>query len=179
MLGFAWSLVKLGMFNEVEILFLVEGHTKMSCDRMFGSFTNRLGRRDYCSMLDIVSILNQSSYKATELPPGSFLDWTSQLGQLFHPIKGIKKYYSFRARREDQGSEVVKLIGKRIAASVEEKDLTNQLTRGSVTNEQIQSMFMRTSTVGTKALPEVVINGLRTAQQFFIDKIVQYAPPRG
>ena len=58
-------LIDMGIFEEVEILFLKAGHTKNICDRRFKDMKKDCHNMDIFSMKTLITQMNKSEYVNT------------------------------------------------------------------------------------------------------------------
>ena len=63
---FGLWLVDMGIYDTVEIIFLIAGHTKNICDRRFKDLEKELHKSDIFSMRKLLELMNNSDkVKAT------------------------------------------------------------------------------------------------------------------
>jgi hypothetical protein len=83
----AW-LVESGYFKEVEMVFLIVGHTKNACDRLFNSMKVNYRNVDVWSFTQLQSVLNHSYNIAVHpVKNNHFNDWESQHDIYYQKIK--------------------------------------------------------------------------------------------
>ncbi len=90
--GFAVWLLMSGWFKQVEIDFLVAGHTKFSPDRMFGWMSHVLRVSDYFSKSDMKKLFSKKKNQYDSQVVPELLQWSEKLESTFRQIHGIKKF---------------------------------------------------------------------------------------
>lgn len=98
-LAFCYELVHFNTFLEVEIHFMVAGHTKFAPDRMFAYNVNMLKGRPMYEVSDLVKTVNSgraTSYRAEEIRIGDerLSDYKAGYEKLFPSLTGIQGYHS-------------------------------------------------------------------------------------
>ena len=92
-------MLELRYFRRINLIFLVKGHTKNMCDRMFNSMKQRYHHRNIYTLEDTYKILNLDD-KVTVFPTTStnFYDWDSFFDTVYKRPKGgsIKKNHLFQ-----------------------------------------------------------------------------------
>ena len=99
-LRYAMYLVEKGIYNIVELVFLVCGHTKNVCDRMFKELKQRFHHKNIYTMDQLMSVLNYSpKVNAIRAPSEFHLDWDSYFDKLYkRPAAGtVTCNHIFRA----------------------------------------------------------------------------------
>jgi hypothetical protein len=80
-------LVESGYFKEVEIVFLIVGHTKNACDRLFNSLKVIYRKRNVWSFTELASILDESwQVKVHQVKHTDFFDWTKHHNIYYNKI---------------------------------------------------------------------------------------------
>ena len=92
-------LVESGAFQEVTLLFLIAGHTKNACDRVFNLLKKEYRSTNLYSEDDLIDTFNKHS-QCTALKPPPFLDYDSKWDSLYRNFKGIQKFHVFQAYKE-------------------------------------------------------------------------------
>lgn len=100
-IAFCYELVNSGVFAEVQIHFMVAGHTKFAPDRMFAYNTNMIKDKPMYEVIDLVKAVNSGrskSYRAEEIQVGDgrLLDYKGAYEYMFPALTGIQKYHCFR-----------------------------------------------------------------------------------
>jgi hypothetical protein len=76
-------LVKSGVFKKVNFLFLVRGHTKNPCNRMFNILKLRFRKQKIYTMEQLLEVLNvQDQVNALRVQPSDFYDMDAFLDKL-------------------------------------------------------------------------------------------------
>ena len=96
--------VLVGLHEEITLLFLPVGHTKVSPDWCFGLLKKKFRRSVVSSLDELVKVVEESADVNTSQLVGTHdgevivptYDWAGYLGQVFRKLKGIKKYHLFR-----------------------------------------------------------------------------------
>ena len=92
-------MLELRYFKRINLIFLVKGHTKNMCDRMFNSMKQRYHHRNIYTLEDTYKILNLDDM-VTVFPTTStnFYDWDSFYDTVYKRPKGgsIKKNHLFQ-----------------------------------------------------------------------------------
>ena len=108
-------LVHIKRLKEVYLHFMIAGHTKFSCDAMFGTLANLLKRIMLKNLSQIAKMINERStvYKAKVMKPNLCLDFKKGLADKAKKIKGITKFHHFKIsnRNNDVVFEVKKTSG--------------------------------------------------------------------
>lgn len=109
-----WSL----QAPDVTLAFMVEAHSKFSCDRSFGVFSRTFTRSDRVeSIHDCIPLMIKASTKFEPVLVHDYItgernvDWYSFgafLEPFFKTIDGIKKYHIFKFKKEKPGIVYVK-----------------------------------------------------------------------
>ena len=90
-------ILELKYFRKINLIFLVKGHTKNMCDRMFNSMKSRYHHRNVYTLKDTFRILNLDD-NVTVYPTSStdFYDWDSIFDTIYkRPKAGSIKKKSF------------------------------------------------------------------------------------
>ena len=66
--------VEMGCAKQMNLIFLVKGHTKNSCDRNFNLLKTDWRKKDIFAMEDTLKILDQSDYVEVINAAGCFFD---------------------------------------------------------------------------------------------------------
>lgn len=166
-LGFCHHLALLGYFDEVELHFLVEGHTRMAPDRMFGWCSSRLKRTRVCSVEEVAAVLNKRglrppTYCAIPLVPGDLFGFKAALEPRYKEVANIAKYYSFLFTRAPR-TGIVQVNAKKTSDSSRSVDITSQLVR-SLFHEDLQPR-----PIAPAPLDKKTIKDLRQCAEYFPD----------
>lgn len=140
MLWFCSWLVASNLFNEVQLNFLVAGHTKNECDGAFGCIKRKMKIRNILCPMDMRSVISESSQysKAISASHVTWVDWKTYLSAMFKlPAKlKINSYHQFTFRKHKPCGTVCK-SGLLFARSLSTSDLWEEfdLFRRGVTFE--------------------------------------------
>ena len=101
-LRMAAFLVECGYFKKVEVVFLIVGHTKNACDRLFNSMKARYRALNVMSFTELLPILNASSLVTVHhVSHKDFQDWTTLFDQYYRKITGILINHIFEVKTEN------------------------------------------------------------------------------
>ena len=100
--------------DEIELLFMLVGHTKFAPDRFFGLIKNLFHKLTIDTMADIERVVEESSVtgknkaQLTACPITGvryvyWMDWADFFGEFFKTIVNITKYHHFRFKRDTPG----------------------------------------------------------------------------
>jgi len=101
---FMWRII-LGLNYEIEISFMITGHTKFDCDRGFGHIKRKYLKSDCENIIDISNnVRNSSANKFSKFirDPISkninikYCNWTELFGKIFYKNKWYYKISSFQ-----------------------------------------------------------------------------------
>jgi hypothetical protein len=101
----AWMLA-MNYFKEVNVIFLVVGHTKNAADRLLNSLKNEYRKQNLFTFQGLVETLKKS-LMVTIHPanPEDFLDYDKLMSSLYQTLSGnIKKNHIFSCN--DDGSQM-------------------------------------------------------------------------
>ena len=118
-------LVECGYFQEVQFVFLVVGHTKNVCDRLFNNLKEAYHNEQIWTYRQLLRFLNVS-WKVTvhTIEPTDFLNWPNHLKTFYRPMKGlIKQNHIFRCTAE--GNTVSASGVNRINYEIIEADISD------------------------------------------------------
>ncbi|KAH9123273.1 hypothetical protein AeMF1_005695 [Aphanomyces euteiches] len=100
-------LVDSGQLEEVNLKFLVKGHTKNSCDRGFGSVRKRLLRNDAWTFEQLTEHVEKSSKSSRCFPLEDeavcFYNFRDPLAGLYSDIKSIQQFQLFTMSKQSKG----------------------------------------------------------------------------
>ena len=89
----AW-LCESGLFDNISLLFLIAGHTKNPCNRLFNLLKSGYRKKNIYDVPDLIEVLNQNSNVDAKIP-APFRDWDSFLNRYYDVPKSIKKWHCF------------------------------------------------------------------------------------
>ena len=83
-------LVECGYFKEVQFVFLVVGHTKNACDRIFNNLKETYHKVNVWTYKQLLHVL-EISWKVSIHPivPIDFFDWGKHLQKVYRPMAGL------------------------------------------------------------------------------------------
>lgn len=121
--------ILMGLHSNIELSFLVVGHTKFSPDGYFGLIRHRYRRSQVYTYEDLSKVVEESSPNGHNVcqtynqPKIIYRNWTDWLAQFFKIIPGITGYHHFQMSNDDKG--IIKL----------KKDVDSKLTKINLINE--------------------------------------------
>ena len=91
-------------FKEVNLTFLIVGHTKNTADRLFNSLKTKYRLQNLLTFQDMPEALNRSQMVTVHpASPEDFLDYDKLMNYLYRPLAGIvKKNHIFSCVNELQ-----------------------------------------------------------------------------
>ena len=119
MLHYLMYRVLTGLHTNIELSFLVVGHTKFSPDGFFGLIRRRYRRSQVYTYEHLAQVIEDSSPKGHNLcqryttkgPKSSriiYRDWAGWLARYFNPVPGITGYRHFHISASNRGRVLVK-----------------------------------------------------------------------
>jgi hypothetical protein len=161
-----------GLHNNIEMSFLVVGHTKFSPDGYFGLIRQRYRRSKVYTYEQLVNVIEESSpnkhnicqtYSRNNRPNVIYRDWTNWLSQYFKIIPGITSYHHFEINHKERG--IIKLKEK-----LDSKETKINLIR--------DEGFPYNKRVKPRDLPgRLIPEGLSVERQWYLyDKIRMHIP---
>ena len=98
MLRFMAWLVEKGFFMQTRLIFLIRGHTKNTCDRLFNLLKQLYRHLNIYSFQALLEALNtHEQIEAIHMPASDHLQWDQYLSGLYKkPKAGIKKQHVFK-----------------------------------------------------------------------------------
>ena len=89
--------VLMGLHQQIELSFMLTGHTRCLVDGCFGLLKKRFRRSDCYTMKQLEAVVNESATcNKAQLIPGSGLEWRAWdtfLARHFKPVKGIREVH--------------------------------------------------------------------------------------
>ena len=128
----AWRCMT-GLHEDIQLCFMVVGHTRCLVDGCFGLIKQKYRRSDCDTLVQLESVVEDSaSVNCAQLyqVPGSsrpafqWYDWVSFLNERFKALPGIRSLQHFRFSRSSPGSVFVKE-----SATAEEREITLLLSK--------------------------------------------------
>ena len=81
-------LVEAGYFPHVEIVFLVKGHTKNACDRLFNLLKHDYHKHNCETFSELMGLLNMNEdVECCHITPDKFFDFSKTLNKYYRPLK--------------------------------------------------------------------------------------------
>ena len=110
-------LVQSSKLDQVYVHFMIAGHTKFSCDAMFGTIASILRRNCLKNLSDIVSLINRKmkssrAYQAKLLKQSICFNFKEHYGMKCPTIKRIKKYHHFSFKKIGGGQVKIEVKEK-------------------------------------------------------------------
>eukprot|EP01028_Stygiella_incarcerata_P004357 TRINITY_DN1949_c0_g1_i1.p1 TRINITY_DN1949_c0_g1~~TRINITY_DN1949_c0_g1_i1.p1 ORF type:complete len:674 (-),score=154.89 TRINITY_DN1949_c0_g1_i1:1412-3433(-) len=102
--GYLSYLLALGRFDKIQMMFMLEGHTKFALDGAFGLFKRYFrGHSGIYTIPDVVDAVDKSSRRNTPMTAESvrWLDWRAYLEQFGVDFPLISKMHVMYATKED------------------------------------------------------------------------------
>jgi len=98
-------LVMLGIFDHIELKFLVKGHTHCSVDGGHGLIKKEWRKRDVFSIKQAKKVIEEcsSTQRAIIISPNEFFDWSSFLTPYFRKLPGISFQQEFKFHKDHFG----------------------------------------------------------------------------
>lgn len=88
-------LVETVKFKKVSLVFLIVGHTKNPCDRLFNALKSTYRRKNLYCVDDVLKCLSTSPHTTASQPTSSFKDWDTYLDSLYSRPKSITGHHIF------------------------------------------------------------------------------------
>lgn len=105
-LRLAVFLVECGFFKRVNIIFLVRGHTKNACDRLFNLMKLRFHKEDCYTFSQLKTLLSkQDDVTIYDASKGIFFNYDEMLNKFYKKLQtgSVAKNHIFSASAEDPG----------------------------------------------------------------------------
>jgi hypothetical protein len=161
-------LVEMGLFETVNFIFLVVGHTKNAADRRFNNLKMVYRKSNVYTFKQLLEVCGKSPH-VTVVPvvDGDFKDYDYFLGLFYSRISGIKKSHIFSCKRHADG---VYTDGTKLIVSVKESNLDDHPTKDTNLLWHNMMLFNADGTEGT--FQEAVASRLSLLQRAdFLDHI--------
>lgn len=101
--AWAYEKVEEGVFDEVELRFLVPGHTKFSPDQLFATVSANLAKVDVFSFQDIEAAVRRSDIECVHFTSEDIQQWRSYLDRGHKEVRGIRDMRCIRVfKQEDE-----------------------------------------------------------------------------
>jgi len=135
---FAW-LVEEGYVLKANVLFLVRGHTKNTCDRLFNILKKHYRRQNVYATTQLFEALNKhEDVDAHWMPPTEFFDWKTAVDLCFNMPDGeIFKNHNFTFVK---AKPVVMTISKYDGAEEKEHKIAKRAKKPATREENLRSL---------------------------------------
>ena len=101
-------LVKLGICRTARAIFLVKGHTKNDCDRMFNLMKYDYRKTNCFTLEELMTIVNRHpQVNAVSMPTSEFFDWDELENKMISKMDGVKKNHIFTVRSFDSNTMLI------------------------------------------------------------------------
>jgi hypothetical protein len=133
----ALFLVECGYFSSVLMLFLVRGHTKNNCDRLFNLLKDHFHKQNVYSYKQLLKVLEGEHKTILKTEEGDFRDWDTFLNRFYKliPSGEVMKYHNFSV---DKGAPTVMKFSVADGEPVKELDL--KVNDGKTREQRIAEM---------------------------------------
>ena len=131
-LKMATFLVECGYFKSVEIVFLIVGHTKNACDRLFNSMKKGYRQKNIWSFSELLPILNESEDVKVHAVTNNqhFRDWQVHFDKYYKHLTGILKSHIFVVEEGGISTKTVKGEDiKSVTMTMKECDLPDAFSK--------------------------------------------------
>ena len=96
-------LVQLGVAKTARAIFLVRGHTKNDCDRLFNLMKHQYRKQNSYTPNDLIDLMNQHpDVNAHHFLKERFADWDLYLDTFMKNPQGVKKNHIFTCKDTDK-----------------------------------------------------------------------------
>ena len=102
----ALYLVEMNFFESVIICFLVKGHTKNTCDRLFNKLKEKYRKRNVFTFDQMIALMNNEYCTVLKSSVTDFKDYDEFLGDFHCCLKVVLKHHIFECRR-NENNEIV------------------------------------------------------------------------
>ena len=101
-------MVKLGICRTARAIFLIKGHTKNYCDRMFNLLKQEYRRCNCYTPGELIKIMNKHpQVTAVAIEANDFKDWDALEDVLVHKAEQILKNHVFTVRAKDSNDMMI------------------------------------------------------------------------
>ena len=107
----SWRTI-VGLHEDIELSFMVAGHTRCLVDGCFGMVKRKYRRSDCDTISELAQVVNESAKcnkaqlvrnQTTRDMAVKWYSWDTHLGQFFKPLKGISKFHHFEFSKKKPG----------------------------------------------------------------------------
>ena len=96
-------LVEMGIFPDVEIVFLVVGHTKNNADRLFNIMKTKYRVSNAFTMDQLCALIQHRQIVPIQVQEGDIKDYDSFLGDYYRRYPKIEEFHIFKCKSDDIG----------------------------------------------------------------------------
>jgi hypothetical protein len=101
-------MVKLGICTTARAIFLIKGHTKNDCDRMFNLMKYDYRKVNCYSPLELIAIVNRHpQVHAIPMQRKDFKNWDELENKMIDKMDGVKKNHVFTVDKTDSNTMVI------------------------------------------------------------------------
>ena len=161
-------LVENGYFEIVNLIFLVRGHTKNTCDRLFNTLKQDFHHQNVYTFSQLVDCLGSEKIKILVLEEGEFQDWDSYLTKFYMQFQSgtVQKNHVFSVIEEK--GETTMHLSEAGGCEITTRKFKRGKDSGDMRHQQMKEM-QRT---------EIAFPGLKEIKQVeLFTKWRQYALP--
>jgi hypothetical protein len=102
-------MVKLKICRVARAIFLVKGHTKNDCDRMFNLMKYDYRKVDCYSPPELIEIANRHPHvQAVAMDTEEFKDWDELENKMIDKMEGVKKNHVFTVHAKDSNAMIIR-----------------------------------------------------------------------
>ena len=117
----AMYLVECNYFTSVTICFLVRGHTKNTCDRLFNLLKAKYRKENVFTFDQMIRLMTNEYCTVLECRNEDFKDYDSFLSDFYCRLKKVLKHHIFKCNKTDEG----KIIFESNEGNIENPKTTN------------------------------------------------------
>jgi hypothetical protein len=101
-------MVKLKVCHVARAIFLIKGHTKNDCDRMFNLMKYDYRKVNCYSPPELIEIVNRHpQVSAVPMNPAEFKDWDALENKMIDKMDGVKKNHIFTVEADDSNTMMI------------------------------------------------------------------------
>ncbi|KAH9084184.1 hypothetical protein Ae201684P_020436 [Aphanomyces euteiches] len=145
-------------FKEINLVFLVKGHTKNACDRGFAHIRRRLERQSAWTLDQLCNVADDAASSSVchrvEGDDFQFFDFKQCFSNMYKDLKSIQKYQLFRFDSAKPGTvecrlhlsspvDVQDLLGRRRTVAIGVLDNLAVVPKPPVNDEKICEMYRK------------------------------------
>ena len=143
-LRFAQFLIDTKVFQRVEIIFLIMGHTKNICDRRFKDLKNKFHHRNVYTrkqLIDTLSSDNEKYVKVIPVDKNSFYNWDEFFTKKLSYKKAIKDWSKYHCFFYDNCQKGVVFKKNTVINSTVTKEIIHKLYDSPTWNNSLSILF--------------------------------------